>query len=522
MKTQESVNASLRHVCIAALAQEPKYSWRENYSDEDILAFLFVDRQDQNWTSKKVHTLLAHPDIYTLFPQGCYAGLFKETAATEDPFSILLVTTCLNKLPHPATHAMDDVIYVRHPNFRTYYFTVEDLWNSCLMLHKLNGCNLCPKKTICFSYAIPKNVRELIDTSTQPSLRDKLQLPLPLSDVLFHLTEDNYYGEDNDPHFRVEQFREQQTRRFKYWTHTIGDYVIVPSQATDGNAVNPSSKMFSRIQRPYDFHNLEHDKEQLSRRASNGAATRDTKKRLCPQCYFSKPFQFAPHESTPCSSWGPRACIHGAWTQWEYLEHTLARVRDCLTTSSFSLEDVWRVAQLAGTPFKKKNEETGRDREWVISQIFETYDTSPSREIKVKVRHNAIKNYSIEGFGTPQALLEFLPPDMQQKWHEANPSFEEYKESFVIWLNLSILPYGKSYRFYFSSQKSSGIGSCTPSIHSVHWSPTEIKLVVQTIKRKQTHCFYNFDDVIGYLGRIPLLSNLRPDELKTIMRHNPY
>lgn len=523
MKTQEPINESLVNVCVATLATESKYSysWREDYSDADILAFLFVNRLNQNWTHQRVLALLEHPDIYELFPHGCYAGCLKKIGATSDPFSILLITTQLNALPHPSTHTMDDVVYIRHPNCRTYYFTIADLWDSCLMLHKFNKCIQCPKKTICFSYVKPKNVRELIGTSTVPYHGHEFQLQLPLTDVLFHLTHDDYYGEDNDPHFRVEQFREQQTRRFKYWTHTIGGYVIVPAQAIEDNAVRPRNTMFSRIHHSYDFKNLEYAKEQLSVRAANGAATRDTKKRLCPQCYFRKTFRFTPHESVSCSEWGPRACIHGAWTQWEYLERALARVRDCLDTSSFSLEDVWRVAQLAGIPFKKKNEETGRDRQWVISQILETYDSSPSSKIKIKVRHNAIKNYSIEGFGTLQALLEFLPPDMQLRWDKANPSFEEHKESFVMWLNLSVLTCGKSYTFWFNSQKTSGIGNCTPSIHSVHWSPAEIKLVVQTTKRKQTHCFSNFADIRGYLNRIPLLSDLRPDELKTILRYNP-
>lgn len=388
-----------------------------------------------------------------------------------------------------------EVIYLRHHHL-IHRIAIADLIDRCYHLHRLMGCDTCPRV----------GYRCLLDHHgdgpNQTWRKDRKQLYFAFLDQ-FKLPEPEKF---DAKWFDLDDWRDL---RLKNWKSQFARYTVVPSLATAYNPTQPGTPAF-RVPFEHNFFHIEDVQEELSSRAREGVQTRKTRREQCTKCYFGGTSTFRGHTTNhTCSKYAPRWCKHGAWTEEEVVRCTLEYVDAALSKSSFTLDDLWLVANVAGIEFHKKNPETNRNREWVISRL----ETVGEAQRPVVVARRTCKGcwYETVELTSADEVYAFLSKGTRLVWDEAKTKPRDDGQ-LALWLHLACLRFGKSYSFYWSSQKSGdcGFGCCAPMVGSVSLHSYGARVQLWLSKEKRNVHLGDFQEMYNRYERLPLFNIYKP------------
>jgi hypothetical protein len=411
----------------------------------------------------------------------------------------------INSFPHflPTANELDsEVIYLKHDHV-VHRISVADLVDRCFHLHRLMGCETCPH--IGYTCLLDHHGGKPNHTWR----KDSPQLYFPFFED-FQLPSAQEF---DAKWFDLDDWRDL---RFKNWKSQFAYYTVVPPLATAHHPTTPGTPSF-RLPYEHDFRDMEGAQEDLSSRAREGVATRKTRREQCTKCYFGGSTTFRGHTTNhACTKYSPRWCKHGAWTQEELTRVTLAYTEEALAKSNFTLNDLWLVAHVAGIGFPKRNPDTNRNREWVISRLDAVGE---AQKLKVIARRTGRGSwYETVELDSAKAVYAFLSKGTRLVWDEAKKKKRD-DDQLALWLQLASLRHGKSYSFYWSSKKGDacGFGSCAPLVGyvSLHSYGAHVQLWLSNEKRDVY--LGDFQEMFNRYEQLPLFNMWQP--LKDTLRH---
>lgn len=387
-----------------------------------------------------------------------------------------------------------EVIYIRHEHI-VNRVSIADLVDQCFHLHKLMGCESCPRQ----------GYNCLVDHQNKRSgtwrKECKQQLFPFMDEFTLPLLEHFRY-----PYFG---FGDWQDLKLTSWKSQFAGYTVVPPLATSGTPLTPGTESL-RVPYEHNFFKLEDTKDELSSRAEAGVETRRVRREECSKCFLGGKYGHTVH---PCMKYAPRHCKHGAWTEEELVKTTLDYVKPQIEPH-FTLDELWCIANTIGVPFPKKSEHTGRDREWMLCRM----ELSGSHDFPLVVACRTAKGsrHESQSFSFAKDVYQFLSKGTKLVWDNAREKPRD-DALLALWLHVAFLTHEKSYSYFWHREKTGdcGYGNCAPRVGSVGLSSSGVQLRLWLSKETRTVYFGNFKDMVDRYEDLPLFNicHLRADIL---------
>lgn len=262
-----------------------------------------------------------------------------------------------------------------------------------------------------------------------------------------------------------------------------------------------------RLPSHHQFKSLEANRQAASDRSQAGVETRRTLRTECSQCCLAS---VRGKSITPCAKYRPRHCVHGAWTEKRLVDYTLEHLQRRLDGTCFGFEDLWRVAHVAGMPFKMKNPATGRSVEVTVRRLGETYGggntTGAGGHPFVLLSRTAKRIEEEEDcrriIESPYDLRDMLPPNVRRVWDDPGP-FDA--KLLALWTHVAVTPQSRSYNCvggygYMQYQPATG----TVSISGGY--PPRVDLELWLSRENRYHSFESFDGLLAFYDELPFFN----------------
>jgi hypothetical protein len=466
--------------------------------------FLFADRQ-RGFTGEDIVRLMLQDDVRRLLGPAFLAWRVLHgrsrwcttTAADAEDlrqYSVMLTA-------EPAEHSVSssppgrgNFMYLRVDD-AVAAMSLDMLVDRCWMLNKALGCTRCDLRGA-----------ECLWSNLPPEL-EVLQRYVPTGPQLLMRFDANPRLSTNLLKDAQSPYRQQLARvaaglstdDLRPWKSNVGGFLYIPEGVTSDDPLRPGNKG-GRPASEHHFASLEEARAELCARNRAAAKTRTFIQRECHNCYFGNKYG-------PCSRWRPRHCDHGAWTEDKLVDYTLecARRRLLETKSHLTLNHIWLVANICGEPFRRRDERTGRDAEFVVQRIGEERD-EPCIFVSRTAR-DARRELAPLAFFSLHDLKRFLPDLPRIKLENLPPlATPAQRRQLALWLQLSVTSHGKRYSFFFSTEKTCGYADAQPRVGVVklHWSGVEVVLWLSKFER--THDFGSFQRVHDHYDELPYFS----------------
>lgn len=482
---------SLRRVVTTCWAYDPPYSQRS--FDSSAIGLLF-HKEEKVFQSNEVVSIMTHPLVRKLFGDTFFGGMVECGQPSRywrrDPDvkdAAFMVTATVKYLPHAGNEDYE-MLFLLHDD-QLYAFTVGDMYDACWRMAKFRGCKECDlfKKPGCFISNFPtESARCLWNENKQLTLIHRLT----------GLQADAF---DDLPDPDGEEWKDL---KLKNWIDQVAGFTVIPAAATKDLPATPGPSMGEPAH--YMFNDLSGAREALSDRSVSGAKTRHHIRTECARCHFGGTNRWGGKKT--CGKYWPRWCEHGAWLGEEHLaDYTLMHVQRALQEHDWTLEDLWRVAYASGYKFKRKDEQTGRPREWVIAGIQEDHASGGAR-LNVIVNRTARNSRGVAFKAyTMDMLRRFVSDDINEMMYQAP---EINRVLLALWCHLAITRVGRTYSFCIWSEKKGfqGYGWCQRHVVWVametNWR-NEVRVCYGTTKDEDQKTFSDFDDVFCHFGNLP-------------------
>lgn len=511
--TQTSSN-SLRYVVTVCAA---------DFQDkEPNIGLLFVDRERlvKAPTEEDIANILTHDDLEAVFGPRYWGAAFcwilqsgRSWVRDEAPRQHGVFVSTNNVLFDKAG-LVEHTYYLRNGELLTKVST-DDAHNKCIRLMKLMGCEKCSLKGYeCIQGNIPDAVPVVAIKDRVWGDPNQLRLPIvSFERVLPDHAAGRIFGEDywDKLDERVIDYDDWKDLKYRNWRSVIAGHQLISPLATNPDAPAPTAKSVRRMCH-HDFRDVESARDAISDRSRAAAETRNRIRTECSKCYFGGKTYGHPRKPTPCCRWRVRVCEHGAWTEERLVDYTLEKFARVLEDTPFDLESMWRVAYVSGVFFKKKSEHTGRPRQWVICRITKGYRYSSEGKLEVIASRTARDARGpMVSLTSPQEVRDFLSPEVQELWDNPKPMD---REAFAIWLHLAITTCGRSYSYYFSTDKCCGFGSVSPSLGWVGLCSYGVKRCLWLSREERETTFSSLQEVFNHYEDL-LLFHIREEENET-------
>jgi hypothetical protein len=463
--------------------------------DRNEIGLLF-HQEGADWHHEDIIRVLTAPELQALFGPVYFGALVKiggryHFGNPGDGYGEntlgLHVTTATKFLP-TAKGSEHHMLFLRYHE-AILFFSMGDLYDNCLYLEKFNNCVKCTvKHAECLLQHLPTDQVHILWAEPGPQPR------------LFSVTDLLGTYTDALPNLRTPDGGDWKDLGLKNWHHSIGGHTVIPAVAAQGGYVcTPGTGLTAPHQ--CDFRDLYNAKEALSDRSKAASETRKFIATECKQCYFGglQPYR------TWCDRWSPRGCEHGHWTEEHLTNYTLERVAEAIKDHDMTLEDLWRIAWICGTEFKRKDPHTKRPRGWVVNRVREVYENGVFR-IRIIVSRTARKARDTEvTLNNVASLRAFVPTEIWDRYMSAPPMD---RETLAIWAHVSAWDHARSYSYYVPDH---GFHGCTPSILYVRIRGSDVRMCYQNSVWREDKTFYDMNDVNTYGKGLPLFSIWRKD-----------
>jgi len=368
-----------------------------------------------------------------------------------------------------------------------YRTSKQEIHDRCFHMQKLIDCDRC-------SWAGDRCVHTFRRPGSIANGYNSKQLRLPFDVENFFCVDDGFVARCIDNHLEKDEWYE---RKLRTWKTRIAGYIYIPPTAVNDEPLRPDSQA---IIHPFNanFTGLEQTKDAFSERSAAAKKTRTFKEQQCTKCYFGGVgYGKSP---LPCNPYAPRYCKHGIWDEEEIKNTTLRIAKASLASSALTLEDVWRVARIAGIQFKKPSEVTGRKCEWYVSRIL---DERVKEGVQIVAMRTALDARGVcKHFSTLNELRAWLPDWLAAELDNVKPLVEE---ELALWLQVAAARTGKTYSYFFSTDRSCGFAECQPPVGCVRFDNYGSVAVEYRLSRERriSH-FSSFKDVVEHFGDLQL------------------
>jgi len=386
----------------------------------------------------------------------------------------------------------DEVPFFIMQGDKFFETTRKELFMRCALMQKWIGCNTCSWQGDRCTFTFRK---EDPVTDAPP-----LTAQLPFAFMHGRPSWDDSFLE----RIQYLDFEDWKERQVRTWRDTLAGFTYVPPAAGHGNPLQPG---LNAIQAPFqvNFSGVEDVQGMFSDRSAAGRKTALFKIRECSQCYFGgtvRRYNSEKTRPTSCNQYAPRHCNHGAWTEERLHAYTMELATKAIKTRSpFSMEEVWRIARVAGIPFQVKDPRTGCKREWQVGRLVDSGERISIQLTRTSMSSDARGDH--RNVHSLEELRTFVPDFLWEHFQQTEPPINE--DQFALWLQLTSARHGRSYSFFYSTKKHCGYGNYTPSIHSVRldtYGSVEYETVMSRQRRKVR--LRTFSDMYHHFGNLLL------------------
>lgn len=404
----------------------------------------------------------------------------------------------------------DAVLYLRHGAVLAR-LPAQTAYDACIRMVKLMGCARCNVEAHeCVPLNMPDALR--VVTIKDESYLDPNQLTLPCTTFERTLPDhvskrvfgDRYWERLSERGLDYDDWKGLGRTN---WKTSVAGAQLVSPLATARNTPAPNVPSIRPLIE-HDFEGLEERREILSERSRAGATTRSHIRKECTHCYFGWKSSYGRKTIHPCSMWRARDCEHGAWTEERLITYTFERFERALEGTPFTLNALWRVANLAGIKFKKRHAHTRRPREWVLSRIHKpTYlNQGPALHIIVARTSRSARGDTLE-LDHPQKVREFLSPKLRALWDDMKDLEPQDHGHFALWLHLAITSQGQSYNTSYSTESSVGFSQVQPRVGWVSLRPryaSGVERYLWLSRKERSTSFDSFNELQSRYGDLLL------------------
>lgn len=399
------------------------------------VALIFVDRDEPSQAVKDLPRLMQHRYVRDVMEELYVGGSFRWTpnhrtwlgwggpadyqSDNGSEYGVIISQRLLF-LPD-SRRICNASVYVMVQGL-LHHYTVDELVEPCRQVYRLMRCEKCPE-------------------AGEVCLAKRLRVPLPqpslpgLGDSHLDWTSDAL----QEGLARQQATWDSLKDYFTPWKDDVEGYVYIPPALASGNPSRPGLT----VEPPHhlDFHEIESARDALSARSRAGIETRRVKRQECPKCYFGGTGYRG--SVMPCSTYRPRNCRHGAWTEEQALRHTTEPFLALLTSTGFQREDFQGILGISGIPFRRPTKEGGYAK-WIVSKL----DTPSPPDKRVRIRLKRVSRdhrHESEDLDDLAALWRVLPSNLRRTFQEARnaPALEPQLLATAIQLTAchTIKPY---------------------------------------------------------------------------------
>ena len=469
---------------------------------------LFVDRL-QGFTGEDVVNLLlsdevakyvgpAYMAVRTRHSAPRYYGGTEGDATESTSYAVLVTTDASQHAIAEAPPGKGEFIYFRVGD-AVLAAPLGNIVDCCGMLTKALGCERCPTRGAeCLWLNLPEQVQVL---RRLPSTNEVLPILRHEVTAWTGALKD----ERSDYRRQLAAVTDTDIDKLKPWRSTVGGFLYIPEGATHRDPLYPGNgrrRYAFSTPRDHHFNDLEDNHARLIERSRAASKTRNFIHQECHQCYFGSKYG-------ACDKWRARNCGHGAWTEQRLIDYTLESVRHRLleTKSTFTLPQLWTIANICGERFSQKDERTGRIAEFVVQRVGESpgNGTSPWRPCVFVSRtaRDARRELPALQFFSLKSLRRFLPDVLQQRLDQVPTLVKENHKQLALWLQLAVTSHGKSYTFLFSTKDSCGYSWAQPRVGTVQMHFSGVTVELWLAKFERDHSFSSFQKVLDHHERLP-------------------
>lgn len=450
-------------------------------------------------------TILQHEDVARFFGPVVWGQL-----VSCQPRQALFISTDISYLDRAGLDTRNTFFIKYHDVIVMCHY--EDIYNQCSRLEKLINCNKCHLESDW--ECVQRNLPEILPVVAQhiPEIHsDPRQCVFAYSDL--------YLQREHElqPHIsglyigncwsaldeNLRNYDDWHTAKYHYWKQYIAGYWLVSPIATNHNGLHPAVHSI-RMPKEHDFAEVSCNHKAIVSRAENAASTRKTIRTECSHCYFG--YTTYRSKQMPCNKWSASRCKHGAWTLEELIQITFNEVEKRLTEtkSCFTLDDLWRIANVCGVPFKRINESTGRTHEWVLSRY--NRETHIVAYKTARSCRSSLGGSCTEILHSIEEVTAFLTGDVKEILWSSIKSLNRNNidecERFAVWLQLASTSQGKGY----AGHPNSGFMWHQPPIGFVSMSGHGVTTALWLTRKERLHHFSSFQAVYNHYQRLLLFS----------------
>lgn len=498
-----------------------KNNVRSSCRGDESIGLLFIDTTRETHDDiEELSWLMRHPDVEKFFGRAVM-GLRvlrgykdarhsywrnQERKPEGDAWLITPdVTACFLAEPDPPRP-----VYLRVGDMIVKVETTMRTWDSdaCWMLTKTFGCDKCPMNGAdCFWANLDRELKIATSAPADPRQLELFCQPPPF--IAVAAVQHKAYQEENNSHLLDWQtWRDEKQDNLI----TIAGYAYIKPLLTAEQAPAPDTQG-CRPPAEHFVSEIERVREALSERTAKRNRTYGTIRRECKVCLFGH-YNERRNEATPCQRWSPQRCEHGAWKSEERIvDYTLEILANSLEGCDYTLDDMWRLANVCGQPFQRKMKgRVGGQQEWALCRLTSRYRYGdPPQQPRIQVLARPTGTYArrnnSELLMTKADVYAFLPDNLKAIW-DAPPPLD--RKALALWLHVAITSNGAGRRCGWGSYHPEH-GRCGLRINYPGYPP---RIFTELWESRCTgeHEFRDFQGIYSYYDRLPWLDVLEKED----------
>jgi len=499
-----------------------------NRGDESV-GLLFIDTvRERHDDLDELSRIMRHPDVETLFGRAVmglrvlrgykHAGYSywrnQEKAPEGDAWLVTPdVTACFLAEPSPPRP-----VYFRYGSVILTAETTMRTWDeeACWMLTKTFGCEKCPMHGAeCLWANLDFELKVLVPEPDDPR---QLALPgVPFGASLQYvdvaaLKAEAYQAENNEHVTDWGTWRDNQQPKLKQiagYTYVNPLLTCQETPAPDAQGCRPPAEHFVSA--------IDDAREAVAQRTAKRNHTHALIQRECRHCLFGYCHTYPTDRRVvnPCKRWNPGRCEHGAWdrdTAEDVLtEYTLTLLENSLRGSDYTLDDVWRLANVCGQPFlcALPGRRSKEAQEWILCHLTQRYhygDLPKGSHLQVLARPTGryARQRNTEILVSKEAVYNFLPSQLREVWRNPPPLD---RTLLALWLHVAVTSSGASRRSGWGNF-SPDHGFCGVHLGSYHQVFTEL----WASRDEGQTTFRSFKMIYDYYDKLPWIDILAKED----------
>lgn len=360
--------------------------------------------------------------------------------------------------------------------------STDVLYDHCRELHRLMGCDKCPKSS---------------DQCTRVNSKfGHTQLTLP--DVVSPYRDfrsDRFLTQRAHAQFHWEDFKDLE---WKYWQTEIEGFLLIPPGLAAGGSLRPGQS----LEHPYELRlqgdALRSAREAMSLRAQEAAKTRRTKQQHCEKCYFGGRYG-------ACYQHAPKWCKHGAWTEAQVIDLTLDAFKVHLERNGLTVRQFEQVLAISGETFYMTAPRWGSSHYKVVVRGF-TAESATGEFAKARftlLRVGGDERGTPLDFTRTEEFLAVLPENLRRTYENARSL---PRETLALAAQATCARAVKSYpNYYFQRVEPQVSDVCVRGAQSL----VQVGYWVKSYWRN--HVLSSMSDVHSFFGALPMFSITQAD-----------